>query len=68
MPASDRNGPGAEIQLSSNVELRIPQALTHSDNTGDDLNLIAMSTDAALTALPIAQPGPITNTLPTGTT
>ena len=42
MPASDRNGPGGEKELYANVDIRLASTLNDRDNTGDDLNLIAM--------------------------
>lgn len=42
MQAGDGNGPAGEKELLINAGLRIPPALTDRDNTGDDLNLIAM--------------------------
>ena len=42
MLASDGNGSGGEDELSANVDIRIASTLNDRDNTGDDLNLIAM--------------------------
>ena len=42
MTAGDGNGPRGEDELAANVALRIHFAATNRDDTGDDLNLIAM--------------------------
>jgi len=42
MPASDHNGPGGEEELATNVAFRLKAAQNDRDDTGDDLNLIAM--------------------------
>jgi hypothetical protein len=39
--ATDGNGPGGQIDLATNVELRLASA-NDKDDTGDDLNLIVM--------------------------